>query len=235
MTIIEIFKELSKYGNENIKKIFIRHGAKEPLFGVKVADLKKIQKKIKVNYAISLELFDTGNSDAMYLAGLIADTRKMTKKDLQKWVKKANWYMISEYTIPWVASESNFGLELAKEWINSQKENVASSGWATLASLVSIKENNELNLKEFEKLLNKVSKEIHNSQNRVRYAMNNFVISVGVYIEPLTEKALDIGKKIGKVNVEMGETSCKVPDAVEYIKKVKKLGRIGKKRKTAKC
>ena len=80
MTKDEIMLQLSEMGTEQTKKTFIRHGAKEPLFGVKVADLKTIQKKVKKDYKLSLELFDTGNGDAMYLAGLIADETKMTKR-----------------------------------------------------------------------------------------------------------------------------------------------------------
>ena len=117
MTKSEVIEELKNYGNETTKRIFINHGAREPFFGVKVQDLKKIVKKIRKDYKLSLELYDTGNSDAMYLAGLIADERAMTKLDLQKWVKGAYWYMISDYTVPWIAAESNFGEELALEWI----------------------------------------------------------------------------------------------------------------------
>ena len=58
---------------------------------MKIADLKVIQKKIKKDYELSLALYDTGNSDAMYLAGLIADPDRMTKADLKKWVKGAYW------------------------------------------------------------------------------------------------------------------------------------------------
>ena len=36
-------------------------------------DLKKYQKRIKKDYQLSLDLYDSGVSDAMYLAGLIAD------------------------------------------------------------------------------------------------------------------------------------------------------------------
>ena len=68
----------------------MKHGIQEPLFGVKIGDMKKIQKRIKKDYQLVLDLYDTGIYDAMYLAGLIADDVKMTKKDLQHWVKKAN-------------------------------------------------------------------------------------------------------------------------------------------------
>ena len=235
MTKSEVMKELKNYGNETTKQIFINHGAREPFFGVKVQDLKKIVKKIKKDYKLSLELYDTGNSDAMYLAGLIADEMAMTKQDLQKWVKGAYWYMISDYTVPWVAAESNFGKELALEWIESDREFIASAGWATLSNLVALKPDSELNINDLSVLLDRVAENILNSQNRVRYSMNGFVIAVGSYVKELTDKAIMIGEKIGKVHVDMGGTSCKVPLATEYIQKVIARGNHGKKRKTARC
>ena len=62
------------------EKNALKHGAREPFFGVKVEHLKKIQKRIKKDYQLALDLYDTGISDAMYLAGLIADDEKMTKE-----------------------------------------------------------------------------------------------------------------------------------------------------------
>ena len=235
MTKSEVIKELKNYGNETTKRIFINHGAREPFFGVKVQDLKKIVKKIKKDYKLSLELYDTGNSDAMYLAGLIADEMAMNKQDLQKWVKGAYWYMISDYTVPWIAAESKFGKELALEWIESDREFIASAGWATLSNLVALKPDSELNINDLSVLLDRVEENIHNAQNRVRYSMNGFVIAVGSYVKELTDKAIMIGEKIGKVQVDMGGTACKVPLATEYIQKVIARGNHGIKRKTARC
>jgi 3-methyladenine DNA glycosylase AlkD len=228
-------KQLKSYGNETTKRIFINHGAREPLYGVKVQDLKKIVKKIRKDYKLSLELYDTGNSDAMYLAGLIADEKAMTKLDLQKWVKGAYWYMISDYTVPWIAAESNFGEELALEWIESDQEFIASAGWATLSSLVSVKPDDDLNIEILDALLDRAGKEIHSAQNRVRYSMNGFVIATGSYFKALSDKALRIGERIGKVHVDMGGTACKVPLATQYIQKVIDKGNLGKKRKMARC
>ena len=83
MTAKEIVAELKTLGNESYKQILLKHGAQEPILGVKVDDLKKIQKRIKKDYRLALELYDTGISDAMYLAGLIADDAKMTKENLE--------------------------------------------------------------------------------------------------------------------------------------------------------
>src|SRR5213075_1238863 len=130
--------EIKRSGSEGIRKIFLKHGAKEPLYGVKVEDLKKIQKKIKENHQeIALDLYHSGIGDAMYLAGLMADGSKMNTKELQAWAEAANWSMISEYSVAWVTSENDNAFEVAMKWIDSSKENIASSGWSTLSSIVS--------------------------------------------------------------------------------------------------
>jgi len=231
----EIVAELESLGSPSIKKLLLKHGAKEPFLGVKIEELKKIQKRIKKDHQLALDLYDTGISDAMYLAGLIADDAKMTKKDLEKWVKQAHWSMISESTVPWVATGSKHGLELARKWIDSREENIAAAGWCTLSGLVSIKEDEELDLDELRGLLHRVATTIHQQPNRVRYVMNSFVISVGAYVSALTEEAIKTARAIGTVSVDMGETACKVPDAVEYIKKIEARGSLGKKKKTVKC
>lgn len=238
MTLIEVMTELESYGNEDTKRVYLNHGVKEPVFGVKVQDMKKIVKKIKKNHELSIGLFDTGNSDAMYLAGLIADEKKISKNELQKWVKDACTYGnhgISEYTVPWIASESKFGYELGLEWIESKEEGIASSGWVALSYNAALKPDNELDVDVYGKLLERVEKNIHSAPNRVRYTMNGFVIAIGSYVKELNIKALKVAKKIGKINVDMGKTSCKVPLATVYIKKVVDKGNLGKKRKKARC
>lgn len=235
MTVAEVMQQLETMGNEGTKKVLMKHGAKEPFFGVKVGDLKKIVKKVKKNHELALSLYDTGNSDAMYLAGLIADEKQMTKEQLQDWVAKAYWYMISEYTVPWVTAESKFGWELALEWIETDNEHFEVAGWSTLSSLAGYKSDEDLNLGKFSELLDYVGEHIHQSKNRVRYVMNGFVIAVGAGIPDLTDKATEIAEKIGKVSVDMNGTACKVPLATDYIQKVVDRGTVGKKRKTTRC
>jgi 3-methyladenine DNA glycosylase AlkD len=235
MSAQEIVAELKALGSESIKKVLVKHGAREPFFGVKVEHLKKIQKRIKKDYRLALDLYDTGISDAMYLAGLIADDAQMTKKDLQRWANGAYWSMLSECTVAWVAAEGRYGHELALEWIESKKEAVAAAGWATLSCVVSLKDDADLDLDELKRLLERVQKTIHQQTDRVRYCMNGFVIAVGSYVALLQKKALEVAGKIGPVSVNMGDTECRVPLATDYIKKVEARGAIGKKRKTVKC
>jgi len=234
MTAKSIIEELKPLGRESYKKVILKHGAKEPCFGVSVEDLKKIQKRIKMDYRLALDLFATGVYDAQYLAGLIADDAKMTREDLQRWAESACEPLIGS-AVAWVAAGSKQVPALALEWMDSKKELVAAAGWATMSSLVAIRDDAELDLPGLKRLLQRVQAEIHQAPEEVRYKMNGFVIAVGCYVQPLTAFALGIGEKIGPVTVDMGETACQVPSAPEAIRKVEKRGAIGKKRKSAKC
>lgn len=234
-TVAQIMTELKKQGTAQTRKTFGRHGAPDDLFGVKIGDLKVIAKKIKGDQSLACELYETGNADAQYLAGMVADGSQMSKKQLDAWANAASWQMISEYSVPGVATESPYARELALKWIKSKKESVAATGWCTYAGIVAMAPDDKLDLAEIKQLLDQVARQIGAAPARVRYTMNGFVISVGSYVQPLLKQAKATARKIGVVEVDMGETDCKVPLATAYIEKVEAMGRVGKKRKTMKC
>lgn len=235
MNANDILEELRPLGSDSYKRVMFNHGVKEPFYGVKIGDMKTIVKRIKMDYQLALDLYDSGVYDAMYLAGLIADDARMTKADLRHWVSKAYCSGLSASTVAWVASGSAHGWELGLEWIDSETEMIAVAGWATLGSLASIKQDDQLDLAALRGLLERVERSIHAAPDHVRYQMNAFVIAVGSYVQPLTETAIATAQRIGPVMANLGNNDCQVPFAPDYIAKVAQRGSIGKKRKTAKC
>ncbi len=234
-TVKQVMAELKKLGTEQTRKTLARHGITGDFYGVKIGDLKTVAKKIKGNQELAYQLYDTGNYDAMYLAGLVADGSQMTKKQLDSWAKAAANVTHCEYTVAGVASESSHARALALKWIKSRKEIIARAGWNTYVGLMATRPDEELDLEEIQGLLDHVVAEIDRAPNMVRYTMNGFVIAVGTYVKPLLKQAKQAAKKLGVVSVDMGDTACKVPHATQYIAKVESMGRVGKKRKTLKC
>lgn len=235
MNLQDVMQELEALGTEQTKNTFMRHGAKEPLFGVRIGDMKKLVKAVKKDQELALALYDTGNHDAMYLAGLTVNPKLMTKDKLQAWVQQACWYMSAECIVANVAAESPYALDLAREWIESPEEMIATCGWSTYVGYVMITPDDQLDLDELTQLLSRVEKTIHSERNRVRYTMNGFVIAVGSAVTPLHDEAMQVAANIGKVSVDMGNTACKIPLATEYIAKVEARGKLGVKRKTCIC
>ena len=234
-TVPQVLAALKKKGSEQTRKTFSRHGAPGKMYGVKVADLKVIAKQLRGNQQLAIDLYDSHNPDAQYLAGIVADGTEMTSKQLDSWAKNASWNMVAAYSVPGVATENSAARTLALKWIKSRNETVASVGWSTYAGMLAIKADKELDTTEIKSLLDRITKGIEAAPNRVRYTMNGFVIAVGCYVKPLLKQAKATAKTIGTVSVNMGETACKVPLAMDYIKKAETAGRIGKKRKTIKC
>ncbi len=228
---------LKAKGTEQYRKTYARHGmAKERVLGVSSADMKAIAKTIKGEQELALALYATGVMEAMYVAGMVANGALMTKAQLHSWAQSAEGLrMVSEYTIAWVASESPFGRELAMKWIASNKEHVAAAGWATYSGLMIVRPDAELDLGEIEGLLDKVVAELAGAQDRVKSTMNSFVIAVGCYVKPLMKQAKAAAYLLGKVSVDVGDTACKVPEAMAYIDKMEAAGKAGIKRKTIRC
>ena len=112
---------------------------------------------------------------------------------------------------------------------------IAESGWSTLASLVALKHDSELDLPAIKGLIQRVEKTIQQEPDGVRYAMNDFIIAVGSHVKPLSKFALQTAEKMGPITANLGCNSCQVPFAPDYIRKAEKSGGIGKKLNTVKC
>lgn len=235
MTVDTILNELQVLGQEQTKKILLKHGASEPLYGVKVEDLKKIAKKTGKNYELSMALYRSGNSDAMYLAGIISDPTRMHRDDLNAWAAGAYWYMLSEYAVAWTAAEHPEGFEAALEWIDSEHEAALVAGWATLSAIATTRPDELLQLKVYEALLDRVKAQIHQVPGRLKFTMNNFIISVGSYVQPLHHLAINTAESIGKIAYKLNGTACKVPDAKYQIEQSTHRNPSFKKKKTSRC
>ncbi len=235
MTLQDGMARLEAKGSESVKRIFLRHGAKEPFFGVKVGDMKPIAKAIKGRQDLALALYATGNGDAQYLAGMVADGGKLSRKELGLWARTASWRMVAGTTVPWVASEHPDGFALAQDWIDAKAELVAVAGWATLGAWVATHPDETLDIKALTALLARVERTIHGERNRVRQQMNAFIIAVGTYVAPLASRAVATARKVGQVEVDVGDSDCQIPDAESYILKSRRGQPVAPKRKTVRC
>jgi hypothetical protein len=82
---------------------------------------------------------------------------------------------------------------------------------------------------EFEPWLETIEAGIHGAKNRVRHAMNSALISIGGRSAALEKKAVAAAKRIGRVEVDHGDTGCKTPDAIPYIQKMRARAKARKK------
>ncbi len=216
MNKTEVMKILKAAGNESARKTYARHGITGEAFGVRYADLYKLQKEIGSDQALAEQLWATGNHDARVLATLILEPAKIRASTLDEWVETVT-SQITLDAVAVTAGKSPAAVACMKKWITSKQEWIAATGWHVLTVLASQSES--LSEKDYASYIDHIQKNIHSSPNRVRHSMNQAVISIGVRNEKLQERALAAAKAIGKVKVDHGDTSCKTPNAAAYIKK----------------
>ncbi|MCD1159042.1 MULTISPECIES: DNA alkylation repair protein [Peribacillus] len=235
MNVEMVMQELEALGKERTKKMYISNGAHEPLFGVATGAMKPIVRKIKINQDLAEELYSTGNYDAMYFAGIIADPKAMTESDYDRWMDAAYFYMLSDYVVAVTLSESDIAQEVSDKWIASGEELRMSAGWSCYCWLLGNRKDVEFSESKISDMLDLVKHTIHDSPERTKSAMNNFLYTVGISYLPLHEKAVETAKAIGIVEVKRDKKKTSFLNAYESIQKEVGKGKLGFKRKHVRC
>jgi 3-methyladenine DNA glycosylase AlkD len=215
MSFAEAMRELRNAASAQTKKTYLRHGATEPLFGVSFATLKELVKRIGVDQELALALWDTGNFDARNLAVKIADPHKMTPEELDRWAGDMTTRMCSGY-VAMLAAEGPHGAAKAVEWLAPGSRN-RGAGWVLSGHLAQLDEKTPDS--HFLARLADIEQSICSAPNAEREAMNMALIQIGCRNAALRKAATAAAKRIGKVEVDHGDTACKTPDAAAYIEK----------------
>lgn len=230
-----VMQELEALGKERTKKMYMSNGAHEPLFGVATGAMKPIAKKIKIDQALAEELYATGNYDAMYFAGIIADPKAMTVEDFNRWIEAAYFYMLSDYVVAVTLAEAPIAQEVADAWIASGEELKMSAGWSCYCWLLGNRKDSEFSESKLANMLEVVKNTIHDVPERTKSAMNNFLYTVAISYVPLHEQAVATAQAIGPVEMKRDNKKSTQLNAYETIQKEIERGRIGFKRKYVRC
>ncbi|KMN39021.1 DNA alkylation repair protein [Lysinibacillus sp. JK80] len=230
-----VMQELEALGKERTKKMYMSNGAHEPLFGVATGAMKPIAKKIKIDQALAEELYATGNYDAMYFAGIIADPKAMTVEDFNRWMEAAYFYMLSDYVVAVTLAEAPIAQEVADAWIASGEELKMSAGWSCYCWLLGNRKDSEFSESKLANMLEVVKNSIHDVPERTKSAMNNFLYTVAISYVPLHEQAVATAQAIGPVEMKRDNKKSTQLNAYETIQKEIERGRIGFKRKYVRC
>ena len=212
MSHAEVMAAMEKAGTAQARKIYARHGATEPMFGVSFADMKVLVKRIKVDQELALSLWDTKNYDARVLAAKIADPALMTTKDLDRWsTARVHTY------VALLAAEGPHGRNRAEAWLVSKSEIQRANGWHLVGALAV----RDLSLPHawFDARIKTIAASIHKAPNVERTAMNNALITIGSRDAAARKAAMAAAKRIGPLTIDHGETDCRDVDAAVDLEK----------------
>ncbi|HWL12076.1 MAG TPA: DNA alkylation repair protein, partial [Ureibacillus sp.] len=202
MDLKTVMEELEALGKERLKKMYINNGAKEPVFGVATGAMKPLSKIIKKNQSLAEQLYATGNYDAMYFAGVIADPAIMTEADFERWIDGAYFYMLSDYVVSVTLAETKIAQDVADKWIASGDELKMSAGWSCYCWLFGNRPDSEFDANKVSGMLEQIKNTIHDAPARTKSSMSNFVYTTGISYIPLHDKAMETAETVGLVEVK---------------------------------
>ena len=227
MNLKTALSRLDAAGTAQNRKVYLRHGAAEPLFGVSYAELDKLKKAIGTDHDLALELWSSGNHDARVLATLVADPARATARTLDAWARQAGNHILSS-AVGGVAAAGPRAQRCMEKWMESDNEWIKAAGWDILTHRAMAAQKTPVEGVDAAGLgawLQTIEADIHQAPNRARHAMNGALIAIGLFSTALQKRALAAARRIGRVEVDHGETGCKTPDAAAYIRRASERGR----------
>ena len=210
----DLMAQLQIAGTAQNRKVYARHGAAEPMFGVSYKDLGRIAKPLKTDHSLAGDLWDSGNHDARVLALRIADAAAMTKTRARRWLRDVDNYILAE-ALGGLLAQSPHARELSDEWRDSPREWPASVGWFIVACTA--EQTDVWSTSELRGLVTQIESEIDERPNRVRHEMNGVLIAIALRDDNLRRSVLEVDSRIGPIVVDHGETGCKTPAIAPYI------------------
>jgi len=216
MTLEEAMDSLKNAGTAQNRKVYAKHGAHDPMFGVSWAHLRIMVKRIKKDHELALQLWDTGNYDARILATMIANPDRLTLKQVDKWAKDLDCYPLAS-AFAKLVMQTPWAAERMHDWKSSHYEFVSQAGWDLQAYHAGHPATKEGELK---KILKEIEEKIHSAANRAKHSMIMTLIQIGARGQKIKGLALATHKRLGKVEIDHGETGCKTPEPKAYIEKM---------------
>lgn len=216
MTLEETMRELERLGTEQTRKTYLRHGAPGPVSGVNVGPLTVLKKRIGTDAALARALWASGHTEARLLATMVVDAREMPWTELDAWAKGLDWTMLTDVFVTNVVLRSPHAVK-ALAWTRSKSEWVGRAGWLGLSALLT--KTTLLADEDLLRWVKRIEEELPGAKNYARDAMNRALIALGSTGGVVQTAALATAKRLGKVEVDYGDTACETPDAAGYIQK----------------
>jgi len=219
LTYDEAMARLESLGTEQTRKTYLRHGASEPLFGVKFGDLRPLGKKIGTDHALAEQLWAGGNADARLLACMVADPAEVSEVELDAWLADTDTYFLVDIFVAEIASKAPGRRARAERWIASDRDRTAQAGW-DLMNLVALSDD-EVPDDYLEEQLGLIAARIEGYGNWTRRSASNTITGIGLRNDRLEAAARKTAEEMGPVEFDPGQTSCKMPDPIDYLEKTK--------------
>lgn len=215
----EVLELLKSLGNEKRKEMYIKNGASENTYGVLLGELRKIAKQLKGKHELGLELWDSNNTDAQWLACMLLDANKLTLDEVRAMVSRLTYKDLIDKFIGEVVKNHKDREILIKEWTDSSEDNLGRAGWNLIVHKIS---SGSINDEEIQALLVKIENDLQFANSGTQWAMNHALCQIGISFNRYTKACIQLGEKLGvykDLKVSKGCTSAYAPNWISAVTK----------------
>jgi 3-methyladenine DNA glycosylase AlkD len=199
----EALSWLKQNGLERNVEGLARYGiVAERAFGVPMAALLALSKKLGKDQALSLALWDTGWYEARLLAALVGDPQQVTRRQMNRWAASfENWGDCDTVCFK-LFDQSPFAWECAPKWSASPEVFVKRGGFALMACLALHDKSSPD--KRFLAFLPLIEKGASDQRNFVKKGVSWAIRAIGQRSLALNDAALVVAKRL----VASSEPAC---------------------------
>ena len=232
MTVDEIVKKLASLGSSKNVEGMSRFGiTTKTSFGVPTPILKQFAREVRKQtddrHALAKELWATGIYDARAVAFLIDDPEKVTKKQMDAWVKDFDNWATVDGTCGYLFCRTPFAYQKAFEWAEKEPEFVKRAGFSLMAYLaVHDKKAKDVDIAMF---LPVIEKHSDDDRNFVKKAVNWALRQIGKRSLVLNKLAVDAAERINGQDSRLARWIAS--DALRELRNEKVLERLKRKTK----
>lgn len=167
------------------------------MLGIAMTTLRPLARAHRRDHALAAELFEREIHEARILATLVADPRKVTRAQAERWVRHCdNWAQTD--ALAFLLDRTPFAEELAHAWSRKKAEFVKRTGFAMMAGMAVHRK--ELPDEIFLRMLPVIRREAGDERNFVKKAVNWALRQIGKRNPRLLRAAAAEAKRIALVD-----------------------------------
>lgn len=213
MTLNDVLAKLEALGNEKVRAHNKKNGADDNQFGVRLGDIRKLAKEIKTAPELAGALWETGNSDARLLAILLLKPKHLSRDEVDRMVRSANFSQVADWLNAYVVKKHPEKESLRQSWMNDDDPWAARAGWSLTYERIE-KNPDGLGLPA---LLDRIEAEMGNATAEVQWTMNFCLAGIGIHFPQHRQRAIAIGEKLGIYRDYPVSKGCTSPFAPIWI------------------
>ena len=209
-TVGDVLAELAALEDPKIRAVNERHGDDH---GVNLTKLRAVAKRLRTQHDLAGQLWETGDTAARLVAILISRPKAYSAAELDAMLRDARVPKVHGWLVSYVVRKSPHVEELRTAWLADPDPVVASAGWALTSDRVA-KSPEGLDLSG---LLDTIEAQMQDAPDRLQWAMNECLATIGIHRSEHRARAIDIGERLEVLKDYPTPPGCTSPYAPIWI------------------